>query len=453
LPRASWLVVLITHVCGAWLAGALAVGPVRAQDRAPAIVITPGEGRSFRAAVQTFTDTATPPDPKRAAELRRIIGSGMEFSGVLLPLPDEAFLGETATGEDFGQARRFDCADWTQSGADALVEGRIRRSGQKLAADFQVWDTARCVRLGTGTIERPDAELARLGKLIADEVVKAFTGTPGVAGTEIAFVSDRTGQREIWVMDADGERQRAATRGNSIKAFPDWTPDGGAILYTSYPERGGVPGLFLTSRGEYRPGPILTRVFPDAPKYRGVFAPEGRTLAMVTSLDEAAELFSVDRSGRELVRLTDSSAIDISPAWSPDGDRIVFVSDRSGSPQLYIMQRDGSGLRRLTFNGSYNTSPAWSPDGRWIAYETRVGGAQFDIWLIDPEGEVNVPIVSHRRSDESPTWSPDSRKIAFSSTRRGRADIYVVDADGENLRRLTTGQGESLQPDWGPFAR
>jgi len=61
--------------------------------------------------------------------------------------------------------------------------------------------------------------------------------------------------------------------------------------------------------------------------------------------------------------------------------------------------------------------------------------------------------VSHRRSDESAAWSPDSRKIAFSSTRRGKADIYVIDVNGENLRRLTRKQGENLQPSWGPFAR
>ena len=108
-------------------------------------------------------------------------------------------------------------------------------------------------------------------------------------------------------------------------------------------------------------------------------------------------------------------------------------------------------MRRLSFTGSYNTSPAWSPDGRWIAYETRVGG-QFDIWLIDPSGEVNVPLVTHPRNDESPSWSPDSRRLVFSSTRRGRADLYSVDLRGQDLRRLTKKQGDNLQPDWGPFA-
>jgi TolB protein len=116
------------------------------------------------------------------------------------------------------------------------------------------------------------------------------------------------------------------------------------------------------------------------------------------------------------------------------------------------MDADGDNQRRLTFLGTYNTHPAWSPDGRWIAYETRLEG-QFDIWLIDPEGTVNVPIVAHRLSDESPTWAPNSRKLAFSSWRRGRADIYVVDVNGENLRRITQGEGDNRSPSWGPFPR
>jgi TolB protein len=417
----------------------------------PAIVITPGQERAFRAAVQTFQDEdGLSADPERAKKLRSVIEDGLSYSGVLQPLPEEAFLGESATQEL--DEKRFDCGDWTQSGADALVEGRIFRQGQETAVEYQVWDTARCTRVGQGVIAEAPKNETRLGKRVADGIVEAFTGTPGVASTELAFISDRSGAREVWVMDANGDRQRQATRGSSLKQFPDWMPDGGAILYTSYPERSGLPRLYLTSRGEYRPGPLLTRVLPDAPKYRGVFGPEGRYLALVTSIGGQAELFRVDRSGRDLHRLTRSSAIDISPAWSPDGQQIAFVSDRSGAPQIYIMDRNGGNVRRITYNGSYNTSPAWSPDGRWIAYETRVE-AQFDLWLIDPAGEVNLPIVSHGRSDESPAWSPDSRKIAFSSTRRGRPDIYVVDADGKNLKRLTRGQGQNLQPAWGPFAR
>jgi TolB protein len=427
-----------------------AIPSAAAQEGGPAVVITPGEGRAFRAAVQVFLDRAEPPDPARAGAFREEVEKAMLFSGVLLPLADEAFLGARETTE-LASGRRQDCADWIQGGADALVEGVIESSGSELRVDYQVWDTARCRSLARGELKRPHAQRRRLAKLLADQVVAAFTGTPGVAGTEIAFISDRSGAREVYVMDADGERPRAATRGNSIKAFPDWTPDGGAILYTSYGDR-SLPRLYLTSRGAYTPGPILGGILSKQPKYRGVFAPDGRSLAIVSSLGGASAIYRVDRNGRGLRRLTRGDSINISPAWSPDGERIVFVSDRSGSPQLYIMDADGGGVRRLTYNGGYNTGPAWSPDGRWIVYETRIQG-QFDLWLIDPTGEVNLPIVSHPRSDEAAAWSPDSRKIVFSSKRRGRSDLYIVDADGRNLRRLTRQQGENLQPSWGPFAR
>jgi Tol biopolymer transport system component len=111
------------------------------------------------------------------------------------------------------------------------------------------------------------------------------------------------------------------------------------------------------------------------------------------------------------------------------------------------MDASGGDAQRLTFNGAYNTNPAWSPDGLWIAYETRVDG-QFDLWLIDPEGKVNVPLVSNERTDEAPSWAPNSRHIVFSSTRRGRADLYMIDRDGSNLRRLTGDAGNNTAPAW-----
>ena len=446
MPRISCLILALV-LAGPGVPGA-ALGQAEVPE--PVIVITPGEGRAFRAAVQVFRDEAAPVDPGRAEALRAEIADGMLFSGVLLPLADDAFLGPRVTAQ-LAEDSRGDCPDWTQGGADALVEGVIRGGAEALIVEYQVWDTARCRSLARGELKRPGAERRRLARLLADRVVEAFTGTPGVAGSEIAFISDRGGVREVYVMDADGQRQRQATRGRSIKAFPDWTPDAGAILYTSYGDR-SLPGLYLTSRGEYRPGPILAGVLERQPKYRGVFSPDGRSLAVVASLGGSSAIYRVDRSGRNLRRLTRGGSINVSPAWSPDGGRIAFVSDRSGSPQLYIMGADGGDVRRLTYNGTYNTGPSWSPDGRWIVYETRIAG-QFDLWLIDPGGEINLPIVSHPRSDEAASWSPDSRKLVFSSVRRGASDLYIVDADGGNLRRLTRGQGQNLQPAWGPFAR
>ena len=424
-----------------------AASPGLAQDR-PAIVIRDPSAKSYRTAVQHFA--ADPEDRPIAGRVHEQVLRGLRFSGLFTPIAERAFLAPIQSAP-LDVATPVRCELWKQIGADALVEGEVELVGDRLRAAYRIRDVSRdCVTLGRRRSLKGGLELAeRMGKAIADDVVEAFTGVPGVADTELAFVSDRSGNKEIYVMDADGGNLRRATSNGSINTFPAWSGSGDAIVYTSYRYR-DRPWLFLLTRGSRSPGRILRDVAVGK-LYRGVYAPKGEQLALVGIVDEASDIFRVERDGGELRRLTRHRAIEVAPSWSPDGRRLAFVSDRSGSPQVYVMDRDGENLRRLTFDGSYNTAPAWSPDGRWIAYETRVDG-QFDIWLIDPEGGSGVPLVTHPRSDESPTWAPDGRKLAFTSTRRGRADIYRMDVTGGDPIRITD-EGENTQAAWGPFRR
>ncbi len=421
--------------------------PAAAQDR-PTIVVTPGAAQTYGVALQRFADRSPTPSPGRALAFRRAIGDALEYSNVFRIVPPEAFLGPESTVSL--DAPPPVCSDWTAIGADALVEGELLIDATQAAAEFRLWDVSRCKRLVRKRYRQSGEEASVLANRIADDIMEAFIGLRGVSSTEIAFVSDRTGNTEIFVMAADGSNSRSATANGSINNFPSWSPSGKSIVYTSY-RKDNRPMLFLSSRGENHPGPVLKEL-DGMPQYRGVFDPLGKLMAVVMSKDESTDIFTVRPDGRRIKRLTRSPAIDIAPSWSPDGEQIAFVSDRSGSPQIYIMDSDGKNVRRLTYEGTYNTHPAWSPDGQWIAYETRLE-QQFDIWLIDPDGSVNVPLVSHPRSDESPAWAPNGRKIAFSSTRRGLADIYVMDVNGDGLRRLTREAGNNKSPAWGPFPR
>jgi len=410
----------------------------------PAVIVTPGSSQRFKVALQRFAGGPG------ADEYQRVLGAALEFSSIFRLIDEKAFLGPKTT-KRLAASSRLDCFDWSQIGADVFVEGALRTEGTDFVAEFRVWDLAGCERkLGKRFSQSVAADSTILAKRMADDIVELFTGIRGTASTELSFVSKRSGNSEILVMDADGSRQRAATANRSINNFPSWSPSGDAIVYTSY-RTDGRPMLYLSTRGRGKPGRILGK-FSAMPQYRAVFAPDGKEVAVVMSPHGSTEIYRVRIDGRSLQQLTNNRSIDISPTWSPDGSRIAFSSDRSGSPQIYIMNADGGSVRRLTFDGDYNTSPSWSPDGQWIAYQSRVAG-QFDIWLIDPDGSVNLPIITHPRDDESPSWSPDSRKIAFSSTRRGSADIYVVDANGQNIRRLTNAPGPDTSPSWGPYPR
>jgi TolB protein len=437
-------------VCGIYLAVVGLAAAAAAQGRAP-VVITPGGEKTFRIAVQKFADDPGRPNPRAVDDFRDKVLRALEFSGVFTKIDDAAFLGPVTTPAGREDAQ-LECPNWSQIGADGLLEGEFTRTADGgVGISFRIWDPTQCKRLMRRRYQQSGANLDATARRLADDVVEAFLGIRGVSSTEIAFVTDRNKSKEIFVMNADGSGARAATANRSINNFPNWSPDGDAILYTSYRYL-RRPFLFLSSRGQGRPGRLLSRLGDARAQYRGVFAPDKERLALVMSDGEVSHIYMVGLDGRNLRRLTSGRAIDVSPTFSPDGKRIAFVSDRTGAPQVYMMDVDGGNVRRLTYDGSYNTNPSWSPDGLWIAYETRVNG-QFDIWLIDPEGVTNVPLETNPRSDEGPSWAPNSRMLVFSSTRRGNADLYVIDRDGSNLRRITAAAGNNTSPAWGPYTR
>jgi TolB protein len=413
-----------------------------AEDRLQIEVDQPGRAE-LRFAVQRFA-----PEPGIEArvrdELYRHVVEGLEYSGLVRAVDPEAFLEPIQTEDD--RLPMIPCDSWRAIGADALAEGSISTARDRLRVRFRLWDVPRCRQQGSpGVFEAPSRQIRWLGRRVADELLLRFTGRQGVAATQIAFVSDRKDSREVYLMEADGSGKQPVTSNGSINLFPSWSPDGDALLYTSY--RGGMPDIFLLSRGSKRSGRLVDG---PKPKYRAVFSPKGDRIAIVMADGANTDIFLSNRKGRKLQRITKSPSIDVSPTWAPDGERLAFVSDRSGSPQVHLYDLKERAIRRLTFRGSYNASPSWSPTGEWIVFAAQTG-TNFDLYLISPETGYTTPLVVHPRSDEDPAWSPDGRKVAFVSSRRGVKEIYTVDLDGTNVRRLTPGFGSCTAPAWSPW--
>ncbi len=121
----------------------------------------------------------------------------------------------------------------------------------------------------------------------------------------------------------------------------------------------------------------------------------------------------------------------------------MFVSWRDGNGEVYAMDADGSGPRNLTQNPAKDVRPAWSPDGRRIAFVSRRDGNS-EIYVMNADGSGKRNLTRDRANDDYPTWSPDGRRIAFlrgppqaASRDRYGYHLYVVNADGSGLRRLT----------------
>lgn len=331
-------------------------------------------------------------------------------------------------------------AAWRNTGAEVLVTGKIERSGTSLVLDARVYDLKSAKMIMGRRYRGTDSWARRVAHTLANDLLYYFTGRNGTFLTKIAFVSDRDGSKEIWVMDSDGDGQARLTKTGLLALGPDWSPDATSLVYQHY--SGGGPRLMKIPAGGGAPIPLPTGLDLNA---MPAHSPDGSKIAFVGARKGNSGIFVMDSTGANVRQLTPTRGVESAPCWSPTGREIAFVSNRSGSPQIYVMDAEGANVRRLTFEGSYNDAPAWSPDGGKIAFTTRIGNG-FHIAVIDLATGMQS-ILTDQGRNESPTWSPDGLRIAFSSTRRGKEQVFVMEADGTNARALTT-EGNNFSPAW-----
>ena len=200
--------------------------------------------------------------------------------------------------------------------------------------------------------------------------------------------------------------------------------------------------------------------------YSPSWSPDGNRIVFSSDRDghvidgrPTDEIYVMDVDGGNPRRLTNHRGDDGYPSWSPDGNRIVFWSDRDGNFnfEIYVMDADGGNPQNLTNNPNLDWNPSWSPDGKRIVFDSvRDGNARNDfeinaeIYVMDADGQNQRRLTNHRGDDGYPSWSPDGERIAFMSERNGNAEIYVMDADGGNQQRLTNHRSDDHSPSWSP---
>ena len=281
---------------------------------------------------------------------------------------------------------------------------------------------------------------------LANDIIKLLGGgIPGINLTKIAFVSNRTGYPEIWMMDYDGHNQHPITNYHSLCTTPRWSPDDEKLAFTSYAS--GNPEIYIYS--------LLTNHRLPFPTYRGLnttpaWSPDGKKIAFCSSMGGDPEIYVSHADGADLKQLTFAPKVNISPVWNPKtGKEIAFVSDRSGTPQIYIMSSDGTNLRRLITYGGDANGPSWSPNGLFIAFSWgEVGTGAYDIYVINISTGQIIQLTHGEGRNTHPSWAPDGRHIVFVSTRNGgHRQIWTMLANGHGARQLTF-KGGNWNPNW-----
>jgi Tol biopolymer transport system component/subtilisin family serine protease len=244
-----------------------------------------------------------------------------------------------------------------------------------------------------------------VGKFVTNSVGTGHSIAPLGApdGSKIAFESNRSGNYNIYVMNADGTGQTPITTNTADERDPAWSPDGSKIAYASNME------------GNYN-----------------------------------IYVMNTDGSGQTV--LTSNTGTDQSPSWSPDGSKIIYssISSLTTNFNIYIMNADGTGKTVLTTLTSDETWPSWSPDGTKIAFSSAREG-EFEVYVMNADGTHQTQLTFHNPSDSytsTSAWSPDGTKIAFGSNMEGNYNIYVMNPDGTGQNRLTTNTGHNIYPAW-----
>ena len=367
-------------------------------------------------------------------QIPQIIRADLDFSLLFYVTEIDSFA-RSVVGAD---PLNFD--GWFKLGVQMVLSGEVEEKGEEIRADVSLYDVVKSKKIYSESYKTSSDNVRGLAHTISDDVVLKLSGDKGIFNTRIAFVSSRTGNKEIYICDYDGFNVKKVTADKSIDLSPRWSPDGKKIIYTSYKK--GNPDLWIR---DLQTGTDQVLSAQAGLNSAASWSPDGKYISLVLSKGGNPDIYLLDQSGKIIRRLTNSSAIASSPSFSPNGKEIVYTSDKTGLPQLYVMDNQGSNVRRLTYDLDYCDSPAWSPKGDKVAFVVRTSSG-FDIYTIDVTGQ-NLRRLTYGSNNENPSWSTDGYHLVFSSDRTGKHEVYTMDWDGQNQRAITTG-GENYNPSW-----
>lgn len=267
----------------------------------------------------------------------------------------------------------------------------------------------------------------------------------GLVASTLAACGTPSGNSLVGVAGQPTETQTSAPASTTdLPVVPTASPipeSAGHIVFVS--DRDGQKSLYITSPN----GTDQTRI-TEMTSENPRLSPDGTRVAFVSNDNGNMDIYVLEIATHSTIRITDAPEKDASPSWSPDGTKIAFESFRDGNFEIYMVNADGSNPIRLTNDPAGDTDPIWSPVANEIIFvSNRFGNA--DIFLLTPSGNVTT-LTTNTAPDSAPAWSPDGNMIAYKAYSGELANLCLIRRDGLNQRCVTTAPSDYGTPVWSP---
>lgn len=311
----------------------------------------------------------------------------------------------------------------------------------------------------TAITDVPSATATKKPTEIPTDIPTSIPTPQGGGNGQIAFVADRTGSNQIFIVNVDGTGLQKITDIPEGACQPDWSPDGTRLVFVS-PCPGNTdyyPGsaMFIVNADGSGLLPLPTMLGGDFdPKW----SPDGEHIAFTSLRNNGRpQIYLLDLEDETSIALSDKFSFDFQPAWSVDGEKIIFLSNRGGEQPIWMMDSDGENQERFSQNSNFfYTRPTWSPDMNTVLFtQTLDLGSVPRVGIVEytfiPGDYIEYFVGQGSLPMQEAVYSPDGKWLAFEGWGKGEShDIYIISVTGIGRTAITDYPGLEFDPIWKP---